>query len=415
MKSKPLVTGTQVLRSLRHRLQNLEHSSALGQRVASKTRSLVDQVVRHRPVDAVLDFAQAAHDASAELHADVYVACDVGALPAAHILARTVGGRVVGDVREVPRLDQRSLPKAISPVDMLFLNRANMQLLHDCDALMTVGETLGAELADLGLSASVVPNYLPQKTPKPDGSLHRRVGIAADARIVTVPNTVVGGADGLVEALADLPADTHLVFVGNTKPFTYRDHLRQVAVSAGVSKRTHWIDPVPYHELKDLLADAHIGVVLLDPAIPNHRVAFPNRLFDVLASELPVATSEVTDVASVVRRFSAGVVVAQNTRSDWSHALNDALANHATLRAGAIAASHDLTWASIEPDLLGVLQVESGQRVTFLHVSNLHRNQRTLRMIDTLHRHGVASAIGTSVGAAQSGLPVDYRLVDLSR
>jgi hypothetical protein len=60
------------------------------------------------------------------------------------------------------------------------------------------------------------------------------------------------------------------------------------------------------------------------------------------------------------------------------------------------------------------LAVGPGQRATFLHVSNLHRNQRTLRMIKSLQRHEVASTIGTSITAPPSTASVDYQLIDLS-
>lgn len=396
-------------------LKRAELSSGIGQASVGKFRDLSAALIRHRAVGSVLDFAQAATQRHDEIAADVYVACDVTSLAAAHALASAGDGqRVICDVREIPDLSHRSLPKDIPAVDLLFLNRACQQLLADCDSRITVGPTLQRHLKDLGLSTTVVANYLHRSEPTSDGQLHRRLGLPTTARIVAVPNTIVAGAEGLIGALGDLDSDVHIVFIGNTKPFSYRSSLETLVDELGLHQRVHWVEPVPYTELADLLSSATVGAVLLDPSIPNHRVAYPNRLFDAMSGHLPIATSNVADINEVIATYGCGQIAESNTATHWAAAIRTVLTDVARYRAGTIEALRHMNWRAVEPALLDAIGLRPGQRITFLHPTNLHRNQRTLRMIETLSHAGIDCAIATGVDSPGEAAK-NYRLVDVRR
>ena len=60
-----------------------------------------------KPVDWCLRFARRAFDAAEVLKADVYVAHGVQALPAADMVARATGGRLICDGIEIPAFASR--------------------------------------------------------------------------------------------------------------------------------------------------------------------------------------------------------------------------------------------------------------------------------------------------------------------
>lgn len=407
-----MVSAASLVSDLKAWLLRAEQRSPVGQKFAHVARSTAERVRPHRMIRTVLGFAHDAETCGDELAADVYVACDVIALSAARALQRAHGGRLVADVREVPDLGQRSLPKAVSPIDLDLLNAAHLQMLTDADHCLCVGPTLATRLVDLGIESTVVPNYLDHEPPQDGDQLHQMLDIDPARRLIAVPNTVVAGAESLVEAMPSLPADVDLVFIGNTKPADYRERLAEAAEQAGVGDRVHWVQPVPYEEFRHVLGSADVGVIILDPSIANHRVAYPNRLFDVLSAELVVATTSTKDIDAVVEGFGCGVIIPENTTAAWTEGLQLALVEQATLAAGSACAARTLTWSSVEKDLLTALGVDEGDSVTFLHQKNLHRNQRTRRMAATLTRHGVQCRIGTRVTGEASGLG-ELQLVDL--
>lgn len=407
-----MVSAASVISDLKAWLLRAERRSPAGQKFADAARSTAERVRPHRMIRTVVGLAHNAEMHGDELAADVYVACDVIALSAARALQRSHGGRLVADVREVPDLGQRSLPKAVSPIDLDFLNAAHLQMLADADHCLCVGPTLAARLVDLGIESTVVPNYLDHQPPQGGNQLHHMLDIDPTRRLIAVPNTVVAGAEALVESMPSLPADVDLVFIGNTKPADYRERLTEAAERANVGDRVHWVQPVPYQEFRHVLGSADVGVIILDPSIANHRVAYPNRLFDVLSAELAVATTSTKDIDAVVEGYGCGVIIPENTTAAWTKGLQHALVEQATLAAGAACAARTLTWSSVEADLLAALGVDEGDSVTFLHQKNLHRNQRTRRMAATLARHGVQCRVGTRVTGDASDFS-EFQLVDL--
>lgn len=383
-------------RRLWRRLQRLEEQSSAGQWAVGRARQTVDKVVRHRAVGTILDFADAVVAQQDQLHADIIVSCDVTSLPGAHLLAQGGDSQVVCDVREVPDLGSRSLPKAISSTDLFFLNAALRQHLADCTHLMTVGPSLAALIEEqVGKPAVVVPNYLEPQDVRADGRLRAKIAAPTEAPLIAVPNTIVGVAEVLIHAVAQSAIPFQIAFVGATKPASYRTELANLTEQLGIADRVHWIGAVPYRELAATLADADLGAILLDPSIANHRLAYPNRVFDALSGGLPIVSSPITDIDELVARHECGVMAHANTAQAWSAALEAAWTDREPLQQGSARARSTLTWSSVEPALRTVLPEGTGS-VTFLHPKNLHLNQRTLRIAQLLAATGTDVRIGTA-------------------
>ncbi|QBS37602.1 glycosyltransferase [Thermaerobacter sp. FW80] len=81
---------------------------------------------------------------------------------------------------------------------------------------------------------------------------------------------------------------------------------------------------VAHDRCRQIYSRADVILALYDPAIPNHRYASPNRLFEALALGKPVVVARGTGVDRRVRRHRLGWVVAYGDSEGLEAALADA-------------------------------------------------------------------------------------------
>jgi len=266
---------------------------------------------------------------------------------------------------------------------------------------------LASELEPLGVEIEVLPNYRRYAPVEPNRALRDLCGIADSDRVLLAPNNIVSGAEEILAALAELPDNVHLVVLGYIKPDDYRDQILTLSHDLGVADRLHLVAPVPYDELIHFAAGADIGLIILDPSIQNHRVSLPNRIFDLVAAELPVVTAPIPDIAKIAHDYDCGIAIDNGTSTAWADGIRGILDDLDRFEAGAAHAARALTWASVEPQLLKAFA--DADSVTFLHHRNLHHHQRTIRIATTLQQAGKTVRMATVVTdpSRQHDLPFD--------
>jgi glycosyltransferase involved in cell wall biosynthesis len=70
-----------------------------------------------------------------------------------------------------------------------------------------------------------------------------------------------------------------------------------------------YLDGVPYEEIVKGTLNADLTIALYDPDIPNNRYASPNKLFEAMASKIPIIVNENTSMADIVRKEKCGIVI----------------------------------------------------------------------------------------------------------
>lgn len=346
----------------------------------------------NKPTNQVLRFARQAYESAADLEADVHVAHGVLALPAAEMLARTTGGRLVCDAIEIPAFAARRRT-AWHPTNVAFLDLAFESYLKRCDGILTVGWALKGELDRLGPPVHVIPNYRQAESLVPSPRLRDRCGLGTGDVLVLAISKITEGLETVIDSLKLLPDRVHLAVLGRLYPPDYRARIEALVTARGLGQRVHLFDPVPYPELAGTAAGADLGLVVLDPAIPNNRVSLPNRLFDYMAAGLPVCSPDIPDIARILREHDMGVAVATLDAEGWAGAITAGLARKGELRANARRASEAMVWSTLEEPLAAALGNPGS--VTFYGFYDLTRNNRTLRMAGSLARRGTAVTICT--------------------
>jgi glycosyltransferase involved in cell wall biosynthesis len=109
-----------------------------------------------------------------------------------------------------------------------------------------------------------------------------------------------------LRALALVP-ELRMRFVG-PEAWGYGGELRQLAAELGVADRLQILDPVPPEQAASVLADADLGLALIEPACLSYRMTLPNKLYEYVAAGVPVLSSGVPVLAGEVRRHELGLV-----------------------------------------------------------------------------------------------------------
>ncbi len=342
----------------------------------------------------MMRFAQACANRGEELWADAYIAHDPRAFIGADLLAKEWGGRRICDVIEHPSLEERRMLKQRWPAEARSIVDASCATyLRQCDALMTVGESLAQLLPADGRQIHIVPNYRNFEPFRRDDELRQRCGVSADDTLLLSIGTTTGGLENVLLACKSVSESVHVATLGAIVPSDYRRTVLSFAGGIGLGRRVHLLDPVPYERLAGIAAGADGALVVLSPEEKSHFIALPNRVFDFLAAGLPFCSPRLPDVAGLIEKFGVGVVAEDSSPEGWAKAIKGLLQRRAEMHQNALSAAAELTWESCEEKLLAA--VGEARRVTILSMKDLTSNNRTRRMACSLAEHGVAVTVCT--------------------
>jgi glycosyltransferase involved in cell wall biosynthesis len=114
------------------------------------------------------------------------------------------------------------------------------------------------------------------------------------------------GLTTALRALALVP-NLRMRFIG-PEAWGYRGDLNTLAAELDVTDRLEILDPVPPDQAASVLADADLGLALIEPVCLSYRMTLPNKLYEYVAAGLPVLSSEVPVLAAEVREHGLGLV-----------------------------------------------------------------------------------------------------------
>lgn len=210
-------------------------------------------------------------------------------------------------IRHKPPGSRRRLRQATHHAALAHLAAADLVL---CASERQVG--LWRSL-DAGAPLAVVPFGLPADPPRPaQRPVLRGPVVPEDARIVLWNGGIWDWLDAptAIAALAHLPGDVHLVFMGTTRPaMEERDRHRAGERAREIAKgnpRVHFLDGwVPYERRGAALLESD-GVVSAHPDTREARYAFRTRLLDALWARRPIACTRGDVLADLVEERRLG-------------------------------------------------------------------------------------------------------------
>lgn len=306
----------------------------------------------------MVDYMWRLFRATRGLKPDVYHAHDLSTLPAAFLLSRLRGAKLVYDSHELNLEAGRWA--AVRGWPKWLLRRVEKFLIRRADAVITVNDSIAGYLAGwYGVPRPAVVMNCPEPVDLPAVSavLQERLGLPPETSLVLYQGglTEGRGLQQFVEAFRDVEGAV-AVFLGDGP---LRAHLERLAQERGLGGRVRFLEPVSQGELLSHTASATIGVVCYRRTSLNNYLSTPNKIFEYMMAGVPMAVSDFPEMARIVRENDLGETFDPDDPASIAAAIN-ALLRRADLdemrrRAMEIARSH-YSWTLESKKLLSVYE-----------------------------------------------------------
>lgn len=237
------------------------------------------------------------------------VANDLDTLLASFVAASLRGKQLVYDSHEyfteVPELVHRPAVRRV----WLAIER---WIFPKLEHVVTVNDSIAQAYRDrYGKELAVVRNI---PMPRELGSLPTRaeLGLPTDRFILVLQGSGINvqrGGEEAVEAMRELP-DCKLLLIGGGDAWPV---LERMVRDMDLGDRVDLLPRMPYERMMQYTRNADLGLSLDKDTNLNYRFSLPNKLFDYFRASIPVLVTDLPEVAGIVRRFDAGVVVVAPT------------------------------------------------------------------------------------------------------
>jgi glycosyltransferase involved in cell wall biosynthesis len=279
--------------------------------------------------------------------ADILTANDLDTLGPCYWAAKIKGAQLVYDTHEyftqTPELVRRPFEQKLWTLwERFYFPR----LRH----VMTVNERIADAYRRLYGVKPVAVRNVPFRIPPDERFFDRPLP-------VLIYQGAVNEGRGVEKMVDNLPyMDGELWIVGGGDVM---DEVRRRAerLPACARVRLKLFGRLPMEQLPDLTRRAEIGLSIEEDRGLNYRFATPNKVFDYLQAGVPVVVSPLPEMAKIVLKYGAGVVMNDHS----GEALTAAVyflrrACYEAARAGAQRAAQDLCWEKEEAILLDFYQ-----------------------------------------------------------
>lgn len=126
------------------------------------------------------------------------------------------------------------------------------------------------------------------------------------------------GTHRIISIIKDIE-DVQLIIKGFCSPNKYKMELTTMA--QGMEDVYLELDGVPYNKIVQSTLEADLTIALYDPNIPNNKYASPNKLFEAMASGIPIIVNDNTPMADMVREEDCGLVIPFNNDNSLKEAI----------------------------------------------------------------------------------------------
>ncbi len=253
---------------------------------------------------------------------DVIHCHDLSTLPAALAIRdrQCPRARIIYDAHEL-------FPHQFSsPGQRRYWERVECRWIQQADAVVTVNESLAEFLAEhYGLSTSpgVIRNSFgtePDPTGRPVHTVVRPVGRDVALGVFQGNFSPDRNLRNLVESFSLLENEASLWMIGSG---TMEEELKSLCREKQI-RNVHFSGWVEQQQLLAHVAAADFGIIPYSgERLLNMRYSSPNKLFEMIAAEIPVCASDLPELRRIVRGDGIGEVYPMSTPAKIAAALQD--------------------------------------------------------------------------------------------
>jgi glycosyltransferase involved in cell wall biosynthesis len=310
-------------------------------------------------------------DYAADLKAAAYHAHDSDCiLPAAMAARRVPGAMLIYDAHEVGfwgfRESFSSYPFKLPGIQYGWSLLNDRLVRGEVDAVITVNEPLGeVQARHYGIPAPrVVMNCPPRYAIRPEAKplLAARLGLDPATPIAIAQGMYTMGRgdypplEMTVRSAPLLQQGAVVAIIGNVGSAEAWAPLRELAQRAEYAGRVFILPPVPPATLLDYTAGARVGLIPFNLS-GLARYALPNKLFEYMATGLPIVSPDLPVIRGIIEKYGCGVLCDFETPEVVAAAVNGLLGNPArykAMSAASLRAAEEYNWETQERVLIGL-------------------------------------------------------------
>ncbi|MEC1714816.1 glycosyltransferase [Schinkia azotoformans] len=208
-----------------------------------------------------------------------------------------------------------------------YLRKTERKYINQCDSLITVNPLLAEEISKT--YGDIKINVIQNATVLPEGFHNREYdrfreeyGVSKDEFILLYQGWISEhrNIQNLVRGMSLVDKPVKLVIMGYGD---YKNELEKICESLGIRDKVLFVPAKSQKELLSYTASADVGIIPYPFGLdPNTKYASPNKLYEFIASQLPILCNNLPFVKSVVEKNEFGQVIELETPEDFAHALN---------------------------------------------------------------------------------------------
>ena len=162
------------------------------------------------------------------------------------------------------------------------------------------------------------------------------------------------GLEELIEAFNFLPEAYHLLIIGSGD--VYQTLLEK---TMGLKlNHIHFTGQIPFSELVAYTFQADLGVSLEKSTNLNYRYALPNKVFDYIASGVPILVSPLTELCAILDKHDVGKLLPSHEPKVIAETIESIFANQNQLaiwKENTKKACEEYCWEKEEKKLISIL------------------------------------------------------------
>jgi glycosyltransferase involved in cell wall biosynthesis len=284
----------------------------------------------------------------------IFVAHDLPMLPVAAKAARACGARLVYDSHEL------YCEQEFSDREKRRWEEIESKYIGVCDVVITVNSSISTELERRYRvkGINVIYNAERKKVKRASvQTLHEILRLPTNKKILLFQGGISSGRNlnVLIEATG-LVKNKSVVLLILGDGLLVRD-LRKQAKRAACEDRVFFHSAVPQAKLLEMTSGADAGIIPYQPTCLNNLYCTPNKLFEFIAAEIPIVSTDLPEVTRIIKNYKIGLVGDTSTPHKFAKLLDDFFSSEERLslwRKNCKGAKEAICWEEEEKKLLKI-------------------------------------------------------------
>ena len=201
-------------------------------------------------------------------------------------------------------------------------------IMRRAHAIITVSDSIGEFIARENKVEKpyVIRNVHNLVNVRKLNKIREKIGMIDDKRKIILYQGELRRGRGLENLIVSMRRVDHavLVMLGDG---AIKKELEELATRQMIEDRTFFMNEVSSEEVLSYTCSADVGIMPVEKVSLSYYYCLPNKLFEYLMAELPVAVSNFPEMARIVKKHKVGEVFDPAKPQDISRAINSLLNN----------------------------------------------------------------------------------------